>query len=114
MASPEDSTEPELGSGWSPFSRRTFLRRGTVTAAAVGMIATVPGLSGFLMGASAEAPAVEAGTGEAEADAGELSQPLLAHIKDLRTGEISLLQGEREILIRNPGLARSLFAAAHR
>jgi hypothetical protein len=114
MTSSDDSSELPLGSGWRPFSRRTFLRRGTVTAAAVGVVTTVPGLSGLLLGAGSDAPAVDAGAGEAEADAGELSQPLLAQIRDLRTGEISLLQGEREIVIRNPGVARTLFAAAHR
>ena len=40
------------------------------------------------------------------------AQPLLAHVKDLSTGEISLFQGEREVVIRDPALARRLFSAA--
>jgi hypothetical protein len=115
MGGAEDDREMRpLGSGWGALSRRTFLRRGTMTAAAVGVITTVPGLSSLLIGGSAEAPALETGAGEAEADAGALTEPLLAQVKDLHTGEISLLQGEREVVIRNPAVARSLYAAARR
>ena len=100
------------GRGWGDLSRRAFLRRGTLAAAAVGVVGSVPGLSGLLAGGAAEAPAVETGASEAEADVGALTQPLLAHVKDLSTGEISLFQGEQEIVIRNPAIARSLFTAA--
>jgi hypothetical protein len=115
MAGAEDDRELRpSGSGWSALSRRAFLRRGTVTAAAVGVVASVPGLSSLLIGGTAEAPALETGAGEVEADAGGLSEPLLAQVKDLHTGEISLLQGEREVVIRNPAVARSLYTAARR
>jgi hypothetical protein len=45
-------------------------------------------------------------------DSGLLSEPLVAHVKDLSTGEISLFQGEREVLVRSPALARGLMSAA--
>jgi hypothetical protein len=106
-----DKERPPFSGGWGSLSRRSFLRRGTVTAAAVGVVASVPGLSGLLVSATADAPAAESAANEAEADAGALSQPLLAQVKDLNTGEISLFAGEREIVIRNPAVARSLFAA---
>jgi hypothetical protein len=98
-------------------SRRAFLVRGTVTAATVGAVASVPGLSGLLTVGETEAPAVESettATAAAEADVGSLAQPLVAHVKDLQTGEISLFQGQQEVVVRNPALARQLFSALHR
>ena len=51
-------------------SRRAFLRRGTLTAAAVGVAGTaLPGLSGLLATGASEAPAVEPAAGEVGADA---------------------------------------------
>jgi hypothetical protein len=38
----------------------------------------------------------------------------LAHIRDLSTGEITLFQGEQEFVVRDPALARQLFAALSR
>jgi len=95
-------------------TRRTFLRRGTVAVAAAGAIGTVPGLANLLTTSASDAPAVESGAIAAEADAGVLTEPLLAQIKDVGTGEISLFQGEQEVVVRNPALARQLFSAIHR
>jgi hypothetical protein len=112
MGATDDVSEPAAaGRGWGDLSRRAFLLRGTVAAAAVGVAGSVPGLSGLLAGSASEAPALETGAGEAEVEAGTLSQPLVAQVKDLNTGEISLFHGEQEIVIRNPAMARSLFAA---
>ena len=41
-----------------------------------------------------------------------LSEPLVAQVKDMTTGEMSLFQGEREVVVRIPALARSLLSAA--
>ena len=62
----------------------------------------------------AEAPAAESAAREAEGDVAPLAQPLLAHVKDLGSGEISLFQGEQETVVRNPALARQLFTAVRR
>jgi hypothetical protein len=109
-----DREPPRHRHGRAGLSRRAFLRRGTLTAAAVGVLGSVPGLSGLFVSGASEAPALETGASDAETDAGALSEPLLAHVKDLDTGEISVFQGEREIVIRNPAVARSLFSAARR
>lgn len=93
-------------------SRRRFLRNGSFTAATVALVGSVPGLSGFLASSASEAPAVENGASDAEDDAGALTEPLVAQVKDVRTGEISLFQGEREVVVRSPALARSLMSAA--
>jgi hypothetical protein len=105
--------ESQPASGWfRDLSRRTFLRRGTVAAAALGVVSSVPGLSGLLAGSASEAPAVESGAAQAEGSVGNLAEPLLAHVKDVNTGEISLFHGETEVVVRDPALARRLMSAA--
>jgi hypothetical protein len=49
---------------------------------------------------------------DVEDDAGGLSEPLIAQVKDVTTGEMSLFQGEREVVVHIPDLARSLMSAA--
>jgi hypothetical protein len=93
-------------------SRRTFLRGTTLTAAAVGVAASVPGLSGLLASGTASAPAVEESLIGADGETASLSEPLVAHIKDVATGEISLFHGEQEVVIRDPSLARRLATSA--
>jgi hypothetical protein len=112
MGTTDHDGEPqESGTWFGNFSRRTFIQRGTLTAAAVGVVGSVPGLSGLLAGGASEAPAAEADATEFEAGGGTLTEPLVAHVKDLSTGEISLFQGERQVLIRDPALASRLFSA---
>jgi hypothetical protein len=96
----------------SALSRRAFLWRTTLTAAAVGVAGSVPGVSSLIAGGSAEAPALEGDVVGAESDAAGLSDPLVAHVTDLSSGEISLFQGEREVIIHDSGLARRLAASA--
>jgi hypothetical protein len=113
MGPTEHGSESQTAGGWlSDLSRRAFLRRGTVAAAALGVVGTVPGLSGLFAGSASEAPAVESGAAQAEGEVGDLSQPLLAHVKDINTGEISLFHGESEVVVRDPALARRLLSAA--
>jgi hypothetical protein len=112
MGTTEHDGEQQTSGPWlGNFSRRTFIQRGTLTAAAVGVVGSVPGLSGLLAGGASEAPAAEADVAELDAGAGSLTEPLVAHVKDLSTGEISLFQGERQVLIRDPALASRLFSA---
>ena len=95
-------------------SRRSFLHRGAFTAAAVAVAGSVPGLSGLVASTAPETPAVDAGVSDAADDGGALTEPLVAQVKDLTTGEISLFQGEREVVVRSPALARSLLSAAQK
>jgi hypothetical protein len=112
--SPDPNDVSEHGAeGWrGSLSRRTFLRRGTFTAAAVAVASSVPGMSALVAGTTANAPTVEAGVDDVEDDAGGLSEPLIAQVKDVTTGEMSLFQGEREVVVHIPDLARSLMSAA--
>jgi len=109
--SAEGATQPDDG-GPGGFSRRTFIHRGTLTAAAVGVVTSVPGWSGLLTSGLAAAPAAEDDAGEVDGEAGAVAPPLVAHIKDLSTGEISVFQGEREVVIRDAAVANRLFSAA--
>ncbi|HEY5025125.1 MAG TPA: twin-arginine translocation signal domain-containing protein [Acidimicrobiales bacterium] len=95
-------------------SRRTFLGRGSMAVAAAGVLSSVPGLSSLLTAGETEAPAADASVAGAGADAGaaDLSEPLVAHVRDLSTGEISLFNGTREVIVRNPQLASQLARAA--
>ena len=112
-----DSSDDDPDSAAGParmqgVSRRTFIHRGTLTAAAVGVVTSVPGLSGFLTSGLTAAPAAEEDAGQVGGEAGAVTQPLLAQVKDLGTGEISVFQGEREVIIRDPAVANRLFSAA--
>ena len=114
MSSDPSGVEPQEANGWlGAHSRRMFLRRGTATGAVVALAGTFPGLSGLLTTVASDAPAAEpeAATVESDAGAATLGEPLVAHVKDLGTGEISLFQGEREVIFRDPALARRLASA---
>jgi hypothetical protein len=102
-----------IGRSWlGGWSRRAFLRRGTLTAAVVGVAGSVPALSGMLSEGSSDAPAVESSAAEASGEAAPLTEPLMAYVKDAGTGEISLFQGEQEVVVRDPALASRLLSAA--
>jgi hypothetical protein len=115
---PERGIEGQSSSvfaGASRLSRRAVLRAGTIGAAAVGAVTAFPGVLG---GLGAEAPEVSgaaseatAGTGEADA-AAVLDGPIVAHIRDVTTGEVSLFVGEREIAYRDATLVQHLVRAA--
>lgn len=111
---PDPSDTSQQGTdGWrGSLSRRSFLRRGTFTAGAIAVAGSVPGLSALVAGTTANAPTVEAGVDDVGDDAGPLSEPLIAQVKDVTTGEMSLFQGNREVVVRIPELARSLLSAA--
>jgi hypothetical protein len=98
-------------------SRRAVLRAGTIGAAAVGAVSAFPGLLGELTSAG---PEVSAGASDATAVATEaealsasaFEEPIVAHITNATTGDMSLYVGEREIPYRNPGLVHQLIRVA--
>lgn len=107
-----DDNARESGTGHQGLSRRNFLRRSTLTAAAVAVTSSVPGISTLIATTAADGPAVDTGVSDAADSSGALTEPLVAQVKDLSTGEISLYQGEREVVVRSPALARSLMSAS--
>ncbi|MGD0310880.1 MAG: twin-arginine translocation signal domain-containing protein [Acidimicrobiales bacterium] len=95
------------------FSRRSFLKTGSAAVVAVGAISSLPGLPALVGGVEAQGPAdvdaAEAAVTDAESAA--LSEPLVAHVRDLATGEIGLFSGTREITLLDPQLAARLARA---
>jgi hypothetical protein len=94
-------------------SRRSFLRNSGAAVAAAGVMSQVPFLGSLVTAGEADAPAATdaavAGTGEGTAT---LTEPLVAHIRDLSTGEIGIFNGTREVVTHDPQLAARLFRAS--
>ena len=90
-------------------ARRGFLKRTTASVATLGVMASVP----TALTAITEAPQV---TETAETDLSSLSLaegPVIAHISNLATGEISLLSGTQEFVFRDPDLVMRLLRFMH-
>jgi Ubiquitinol-cytochrome C reductase Fe-S subunit TAT signal len=88
-------------------NRRDFLIRGSAAVAAVGAGTLVSGLP---TSAGAETP--DSPGPETELPPGDTALPLVARVRDVRTGEIDLFLGEHEVACRDPQLAARLFRAA--
>jgi hypothetical protein len=98
----------------SEFSRRVFLKGGTAAIVAAGAISAVPGLPALVGAADAQGPADVGAAESAVADTGpvgSLSEPVVAHIRDLASGEIGIFSGTDEITVHDPGLAASILRA---
>jgi hypothetical protein len=102
--------QPEDSARKSALSRRHFITRGSVAVAAAGVVASVPGLTSALALGGSEAPA--AGSVVADVAAGASTEPIVAHVTDLATGEISVFSGTQEVVFRDQNLARRLFNAS--
>jgi hypothetical protein len=96
----------------SGLSRRSFLTRSSLALAAGGVATAVPGLTSMIETAQVDAPEIEGAATDGEAAAADLGGPLVAHVKDLRSGEISFYEGERQVVYKDPGLAARLYRAS--
>lgn len=83
-------------------TRRRFLGATTAGAAAVGTLIAAPGLTNV---ADASAPSPITLSRE------ELAGPLVAHVRNLSTGEIALMVGTREIVYHDRKLVARLLRA---
>jgi hypothetical protein len=81
-------------------SRRNFLRNASISTAAVG-IAAVP-----FVGASGASAA------ESELSGPTHGEAFAVWVADARTGDVAILAGERELIHRDPALARRLATLA--
>jgi len=94
-------------------SRRTFLRNSGLAVAGAGVLSQIPVLSGLVGAGEADVPAAtDAATIGTDEGAATLTQPLVAHVRDLSTGEIGIFNGTREVVVNDPQLAARLFRAA--
>jgi hypothetical protein len=97
----------------SDVSRRVFLKRGSLTVAAAGLVTAIPGLPALFSEAAPEAPAAEGAAADASGiEAGALQESLVVQVKNLQTGEMSVYVGEREIVYRDPQLASQILRAS--
>jgi hypothetical protein len=87
-------------------TRRGFLKQTSVSVATLGVLSAVP------LAAVPEATDVVASDATAaELSAAELAGPMVAHVRDFASGEISLLVGTQEIIYRDPELVLRLLRA---
>jgi hypothetical protein len=84
-------------------TRRDLIKQTSAGAAALGALAAVPGLAGVQGAPEAH------GAGLSAADR---NGPLVAYLRDVAKGEIGLLVGTREIIVRDPELVQRLLRAA--
>lgn len=91
------------------FTRRRFLSRGSLTVAAATVMAAAPaGVVPAVLTASEDAPLTEDEIGGAATSA---DGALVAHVRDLAKGEISVFSGTREVVIRDHTIAARLVRA---
>jgi hypothetical protein len=82
----------------SDLTRRRFLSRGSFALA--GALAVVPVVAGAVkLTGAAPIP-------------GDTSVPLIVHVRDVASGEISMLVGTEQVIVRDHALALRLYAAA--
>ena len=89
-----------------PTSRRQFIKRSSAVVAAAGVAAAVPG--GAAGALSKRDDTVKPLPNDTTVDV-----PVVAHVRDVRKGLVSLYTGEREITIKNKKLAATLYHASN-
>jgi hypothetical protein len=85
-----------------PLSRRRLLR-GAVAVGAAGVVGVVA-VEGFTTAASAQSDTQTAADGQ--------SEPVVAHVRDVASGDIDLFVGTKLVRLRDPQLAARLAQAA--
>ena len=94
-----------------PTSRRQFLKRTSAVAAAAGVAAAVPGSAAKALSPSDKSH--DDGRERELPDDHTVDVPVVAHVRDVRKGLVSLYTGEREVNIKNKRLAAALYHATH-
>jgi ubiquinol cytochrome c reductase Fe-S subunit len=93
-------------------NRRDFLLRGSAAVAAVGAGTLLPDLASSAGAAEDQERSLDGEPGATQLPEGDAALPLVARIRDVRTGEMDLFFGEHEVSYRDPKLAARLFKAA--
>lgn len=87
-------------------SRRGLLRNGSLAVAGAGLASVALKAPDASAAVRPSATASESAALPADAS---LDGPLVAHVKDLRTGEIGVYMGTSEVSFRDPQLAAKLY-----
>lgn len=82
-------------------TRRTLIKNASVGAATLGVMAAAPTLIGT--------GTAEAAHSDSPATSGD---SIIAHVRNSKTGEIALLVGTREVIVRDREFVRRLVTAA--
>ena len=109
---PDQSPDAPAEGARRPGPSRRSVLYGAAGLAGAGLAATA--LAGTLAApaAAATAGAPRAHPGQA-AGAPNPAQPVIVHIRDLRSGEMDVFAGESTARLRDPGLAARLAHAVH-
>jgi hypothetical protein len=107
---PQEQKQPSL------ISRRSALRGGAATgvAGAALLAAGGPALAAALPSRSvARDAAHDAARGGAAEPAAHPAEPIIAHVRNARTGEIDVFRGTSQTRLHDPALAALLIRASH-
>lgn len=86
-------------------TRRTFLARSSIAAAALtGGVAAVAKLA-------TSTPPVLSATSATPVAVPALGQPLVAHVRNIATGEVAVLMGTQEVIYRDVAVVQRLLGA---
>jgi hypothetical protein len=96
----------------SPLNRRDFLKSGSMAVAAAGVVSAVPMALPALAGTAGADTTTAGADGNEVQTGGKLDQPLVAHVRDLETGEIGIFYGDSEIVHTDRRLAAQIHQAA--
>lgn len=91
----------------SKLTRRGFIGQTTASVATLGVFAAVP----TLVAAPEMTDVVASDSAEAELSATTFSESIVAHISDLATGEVTIMSGTKEIVLRDADLVMRLLKA---
>ena len=92
-----------------PTSRRQFLKRTSAVAAAAGVAAAVPAGAAKALSSSGKSDDRE----RELPDHPSVDVPVIAHVRDVRKGLVTLYTEENEVTIKNKRLAAALYHATH-
>ena len=90
-------------------TRRGFIGQTSATVATIGVLAAVPTLAA----APEMTDVVASDTAAAELSTTTFSEPLVAHVSDLASGEVTIMSGTKEIILRDADLVMRLLKAVH-
>jgi hypothetical protein len=109
---PDQSADGSAEGAKHPGPSRRSVLYGAAGLAGAGLAATA---IGTLAGPAAAASAATAQRGHAGQAAGVPSpaEPVIVHVRDLRSGEMDVFAGESKARLRDPGLAARLAHAIH-
>ena len=98
-----ETDKPPTSAVMAAVSRRGFLSGAASMGVGVALATSIPGAA-LLAGAEDEAP-------EADIADGAMAEPLVAQVRDAASGEISIMSGMREVVVKDTQLVQRLLRA---